>query len=88
MKYPFRAAGTVLLGLLSHTTFGATVIFSDTEFADSDWTTTTIFQASGVTATNFQQLSGGFPGAFRQFTTSHRGGGNFVNLQAHIYNRV
>jgi|KBSSwiStaDraftv2_1062776.scaffolds.fasta_scaffold298612_1 hypothetical protein len=88
MKYPFRAAGTVLLGLLSHTTVGATVIFSDTEFADSDWTTTTIFQASGVTATNFQQLSGGFPGAFRQFTTSHTGGGNFVNLQAHIYNRL
>jgi hypothetical protein len=63
----------------------ATVTFADTEFADIDWTTTILFQAPGVTASNVRQLSGGNPGAYREYTTSFSGAHDFVNRQAHIY---
>jgi hypothetical protein len=77
--------GFFLSTFCSETLAQGTVIFADTEFADADWNTTVIFQAPGVMASNSQQLSGGNPGAYRQFTSSFTGEIYRGNTQVHIH---
>ena len=57
----------------------------DTEFADTDWSATLVFDntAGGVTFTATQVATGGNPGAFREITHTYTGPGGFDI--AHFY---
>ncbi len=81
----FKFYGLWSLSLFLVSRILAATVYSDTEFADGNWTTTTISQYPGVITSNVQQLSGGKPGAYRQFTASYPGTQNWANHQSHIY---
>lgn len=44
------------------------LVFSDTEFLDSDWSITTVFSNNGATNTAAQAVGGGNGGAYRHMT--------------------
>lgn len=56
-----------VLVFLTYTSANA-LVFSDTEFLDSDWSVTTVFANNGAFGTQGQSLSGGNGGAYRHMT--------------------
>jgi hypothetical protein len=73
-----KAGFTVfLVGLLSCAGANAAIVFSDGNFAPSDWSITT--SGSG-TSTGLQQTSGGNPGDYRQVSDHMTSSGLFFSL--------